>query len=66
MSEVEKIEQQQSVVTDKPKQYLLMVDDVTMAILGRLTPTMRFLEVEGMNMEGNDKCMLLVSPTRKP
>lgn len=50
----------------KPKQYLVMVDEMTMALLGKLLPTMLFVQVEGMAMQGNTEHMLLVNPIPKP
>ena len=50
----------------KPKQYLIMADEVTMAVLGKLMPTLLFVQVEGMAMQGNDGYMLLVNPLNKP
>lgn len=49
-----------------PKQYLMVLDDVTMALLGRLCPTLRFLEVEGMPMKECDTHTLLVNPKHLP
>jgi hypothetical protein len=67
MSAVEKIEEQLPAVEQpKPKQYLLMVDDVFMAVLGRIVPGMRFVEVEGMSLEGNNQSMVLATPIPKP
>lgn len=54
------------VAPPKPKQYLVMVDELSMAILGKLIPSMLFVQVEGMAMQGNDNHMLLVNPTNKP
>jgi hypothetical protein len=50
----------------KPKQYLVMVDEITMAILGKIMPGLLFVQVEGMAMQGNDNHMLLVNPVVKP
>jgi hypothetical protein len=57
---------QQEAPAPKPKQYLLMVDEVTMTILGRILPTLLFVEVEGMNMKDNETHSLLVNPKAKP
>lgn len=62
MSEVEEIEK----CLPKPKQYLLMADEMTMAILGRIMPGMLFVQVEGLAMQGNSDHMLLVNPLNKP
>ena len=39
-----------------------MVDEVTMAILGKLMPTLLFLPIEGMSLQGNTTHQMLVSP----
>lgn len=66
MSAVNNIEEQlPAVEAQKPKQYLLMVDEVMMAMLGRMSPSMRFVEVEGMNLEGNNHSMVLCTPKPK-
>lgn len=49
----------------KPKQYLLMADEITMTILGKIMPGLLFVQVEGMAMQGNDNYMLLVNPIVK-
>ncbi len=72
MSEVEKIEQTESQPQPEPqapvkqKQYLLMADEVMRIILSRISPGLQFLEIEGWNMEGNDKHLVIVSPVNKP
>lgn len=43
-------------------EYLLLVDEVNMAILSKVMPGIRYLPVEGINMEGEK--MVLV--TQKP
>lgn len=50
----------------KPKQYLIMADELHMALFARLLPGLLFLQVEGMNVEKNDQHMLLVTPKPKP
>lgn len=50
----------------KPKQYLLMADEITMAILTRLVPSLLFVHVDGMDIAGNPDYSLLVSPKTKP
>lgn len=73
MSEVEIPQVQESVeapqvaeAPPKPKQYLVMVDEVSMVILGKLVPSMLFVQVEGLAMQGNSDHMLLVNPIAKP
>ena len=50
----------------KPKQYLLMVDEINAALLGRVFPSIQMVQVEGINMQGNDTHMALVTPMVKP
>lgn len=49
-----------------PKQYLLMADEATMIMIGKIMPGMLFVQVEGMAMKDNDGHMLLVNPIAKP
>lgn len=49
----------------KPKQYLLMADELHMAILSKIMPGILFVQVEGMAMQNNDTHMLLVNPLPK-
>lgn len=46
----------------KPKQYLLLADEMHRVLLGRLIPGILFVEVEGINMKDNDGYMLLANP----
>lgn len=50
----------------KPKQYLLMADELHMALLGKLLPGLLFVQVEGMGMQNNPNHMLLVNPVATP
>lgn len=50
----------------KPKQYLLMVDEINAALLGRVFPSIQMVQVEGINMQGNETHMALVTPMVKP
>lgn len=50
----------------KPKQYLMMVDEIGAAMLGRICPGIQFVQVEGINMQGNTTHMALVSPLAAP
>ena len=52
-------------VTAHPKQYLVMVDEMAMTFLGKLVPSMLFVQVEGMAMKDNSDHMLLVNPIAK-
>jgi hypothetical protein len=49
----------------KPKQYLIMADELHMAILGKIVPGLLFVQVEGMAMKDNSDHMLLVNPVAK-
>jgi len=44
------------------KQYLIMVDELHMALLNKMIPGMLFVQVEGMNMADNPKYQVLVNP----
>ncbi len=48
------------------KQYLVMVDDLNMALLGKIIPGLQYLPVEGMTLQGQDVYQMLVSPLPKP
>jgi hypothetical protein len=50
----------------KPKQYLLMVDELNAALLGRVFPAIQMVQVEGINMQNNESHMALVTPMVKP
>lgn len=50
----------------KPKQYLLMADELHMAVLGKIIPGLLFVQVEGMGMQNNSTHMLLVNPVADP
>jgi len=47
------------------KQYIMMVDELSMAFFGRVCPSIQFLEVVGMNMVDNDTHQLLANPLNK-
>lgn len=55
-----------AVVPPKPKQYLIMADELHMAMLGKLLPGLLFVQVEGMAMQNNSTHMLLVNPVVAP
>ncbi len=46
----------------KAKQYLLLVDETKMVLLTHVLPWMQYVEVQGMNMVGDEKNMVLVTP----
>lgn len=52
-------------VIEKPKQYLLLADQLHMALISKLMPGMQFVEVEGISMKDNDKYNLLANPLNK-
>ncbi len=45
----------------KHKQYILIVDDTLIPVIGALFPSLRFVEVEGMTLEQNPAYNLLVN-----
>jgi len=49
----------------KAKQYILMTDEITMMMISKMIPSIVFLEVQGMNMQGDSEHMLLVTPVAK-
>lgn len=54
------------IVSPKPKQYLLMADELHMSVLGKIIPGLLFVQVEGMAMQNNSTHMLLVNPVVTP
>jgi hypothetical protein len=50
----------------KPKQYLILVDELHKAILGKLCPGLAYVEVTGMPITGNNDYQVLVSPVQAP
>jgi len=50
----------------KPKQYLPLLDEVGMACMRHLMPSMQFVEVEGMMMSDNNAYQVLVNPLPVP
>jgi len=50
----------------KPKQYLLMANDMTMLMLSKICPSIQFLEVEGMSIKDDPNHMIMVSPVAYP
>lgn len=49
-----------------PKQYLLMVNDVGMALISRVIAGLQFLEVQGLTVKDNPNLNLLASPVAMP
>lgn len=53
-------------MTDVPenqkKQYIVMVDEVGMALMAQMCPRMSFCPVEGMPLDNNPNYQVLVSP----
>ena len=50
----------------KPRQFLLMVDEINMAFLTKLMPGIQFCQVEGLTIPDNPNYHLLANPTPKP
>jgi len=48
-----------------PKQYLLMVNEVSMLMLSKMFNGLKFLEVEGMPIKENENVMVMVTPIAK-
>lgn len=53
---------EQAVETAPLKQFLLTVDEVGLAFLSKLCPTLRYLEVEGMSINDQPNHYLLATP----
>jgi len=51
---------------EKRKQYLVLADEMHMALLGKLMPGILFIEVEGLAMPHDPTRMLLVNPVNAP
>lgn len=49
-----------------PKNYLLMADELTIAFLGKIIPSLKYVEIEGMTMVDKPTHQLLVNPLPKP
>lgn len=69
--EVTKVEEENKasetaeVPVQKSKQYLLMADELHIALLGKLMPGLLYVQVEGLAVEGKPGYMLLVNPVKK-
>lgn len=44
------------------KQYLIMADEVHMAVIGKMMPGIRFVEVQGINIDSQPNHTFLVNP----
>lgn len=62
---IQEIPVDQGQTAPKPKQYLIMADELHMALFSKMMPGLLFVEVEGMGMQGNDTHKLLVNPLPK-
>lgn len=62
----EDVNQEPAVSIPKPKQYLLLIDEIGMAFLNKVMPNITYVEVSGMNMQGTDNFQFLVTPFHKP
>lgn len=49
-----------------PKQYMLIVDEISMAMLSQMMPKLIFVQVMGRYLDGDDNNQFLVSPSPKP
>jgi hypothetical protein len=56
----------QEVPAPKPKQFLLMADELSMALLSKLIPSLQFCQVEGMVIPDNPNYQVLANPIPKP
>lgn len=48
------------------KQYLLLVDDNTKAFFELLCSKLQFLEIQGLNLNGENKLQMLATPVYPP
>lgn len=64
--EMKTMTEEMKVETPRPKQYLVMVDDMGRALLGRLCPSLMYVEVEGVGLKEQPDYMALVNPLPKP
>lgn len=66
----EEVKQEEPAVVAKESrvipQYLLMVDEVGVAMLSKLMPSLLFVHIEGMSIPDNQNHQLLVTPIKKP
>lgn len=46
----------------KSKQYLLMVDEMSLVLLKKFMPCIQFVQVEGFNIDSSETHMALVTP----
>lgn len=65
MSEEMQVEKTETEVPVKTKQYLLMIDELSLVFLSKIIPSIQFCEVEGVSVDNNTSYQLLVNPTRK-
>ena len=61
----EEVKQEEVIPARKPKQFLVMVDEVSMAFLSKLVPNLQFCQVEGLVIPDNPDYHLLANPTPK-
>ncbi len=65
VEETKDIVVEETVPLPDPKHYLLMIDELHMSILGKIIPDLKFVEVQGMPIEGSNEHMFLVNPMKK-
>ncbi len=49
----------------RPKQYILLADEMHMIMLSKIMPGLQFLIIEGMNIPNNPDFLLLANPVPK-
>ncbi len=64
VNQVEEVKPNETVEV-KPKQYLLMADEVTLIFLTKLIPSLQYVQVEGLGIDGNPNHQFLVNPICK-
>ncbi len=64
--ETPKVNESAPSVAPKPKQYLMVTDEITMIMMSKIIPGLQFVEVQGMAMKDNDTHFLLVNPKPQP
>lgn len=51
-------------MTERPKQYIVLVDQIGLACMGKLMPGLQFIEVEGMEIPDNKGYQLIATPLK--
>ncbi len=58
-------EEEKAQKAPNPKQYILVADDLHMAVLSKIMPGIQFIPVVGMGMQNNNDYTALVTPIKK-